>query len=284
MVMILSIAGQSFASIGAMLRISQKEISCGADYFNIIAIALLVFSTNILLPSEAQCGRKALLIGNGKYQYAALRNPENDAGDLSNVLKDLGFQVETIINGNKNEMKNAIHSFARRISRDDVAFFFYAGHAVQMNNENYLLPVGDSAEEGAVKLTDVINALKNSDISIVVLDACRNNPKEEYYQIENGILARSSRGIGRVPKTGLAPPKRSMESFVAYSTDVGNVAEDGSGRNSTFTKYLLRRIKTPGVRLEAVFKKVREDVANETNGRQIPWESSSITGDFYFVK
>ena len=237
-----------------------------------------------LVPGQAFCGRKALVIGNSDYKTAALKNPVNDATDLSRVLREVGFQVQTVLDGTPEDMSRAIQRFSNRVTRDDVALFYYAGHAVQFNNENYLLPVGTEAESGAIKLTKAMNSLNNADISIVIVDACRNNPKDSYYQTTDGVLTRSARGIGSRAKTGLAPPKRSMESFVAYSTDVGNVAEDGVGRNSTFTKYLLRYIKTPGIRLERVFKKVRESVARETDGGQIPWDSSSITGDFYFVK
>ena len=237
-----------------------------------------------LLPEQAFCGRKALVIGNSAYKTAALKNPINDATDMSRVLEEVGFQVQTVFDGNQEEMNRAIQRFSDRVTRDDVALFYYAGHAVQFNNENYLLPVGAEAESSAIKLTKAMNSFNNADISIIIVDACRNNPGDTFYQNQNGTLTRSSRGIGVHAKAGLAPPKRSIESFVAYSTDIGNVAEDGTGINSTFTKYLLRYIKTPGIRLEAVFKKVRESVGRETNGNQIPWDSSSITGDFYFVK
>jgi uncharacterized caspase-like protein len=244
----------------------------------------------LLLPVGGQCGRYALVIGNSDYEYEALRNPVNDAKAMSRTLKDVDFEGTLVKNGDKKEMIKAIQRFSSRLSKRDEALFFYAGHAMQVNNENYLLPVGVAANENInvndsfIKMTDVINEMHKSNMSIVILDACRNNPYNDYYMQDSSELTRSSRGIGVRPKAGLAPPKRAMGTLIAYSTDIGNVAYDGDERNSVFTMKLVEYIKEPGLPLENVFKKVRVAVADATDKKQIPWDSSSITGQFYFVK
>ncbi len=250
----------------------------------VFQVLAFCFFCTILTPNSAYSGRQALVIGNGGYPNAVLKNPANDARDMSKVLKELGFTVDLVLNGTLGEMQEAIKQFAYDVSSDDVALFYYAGHALQFNSENYLLAIDTGEKVRALKLTDAMNDFNNADISIIIIDACRTDIDNEYYQTSNGVLTRAARGVGVRAQAGLAPPKRAMESFVAYSTDIGNVAEDGRGRNSTFTKYLLKYIQTPGIRFETVFKKVRESVSRETHGKQIPWDSSSITGDFYFVR
>lgn len=251
-------------------------------YWSVVAAFMTMFLASV--PEDALCGRKALVIGNSNYFVDALKNPINDAKDMSRVLEEVGFEVFTVLDARKMELDRAVKQFSSKVTRNDVALFYYAGHALQINNENYLIPIGIRNGGHAVKLTDAMNSFNHADISIIIVDACRNSPNNNFIQKDDGTLIRSSRGVVRKAKTGLAPPKRSIESFVAYSTDIGNFAEDGTGRNSTFTKHLLRYIKKPGLRMEAVFKRVREAVARETSGTQIPWDSSSITGDFYFVK
>ncbi len=252
-------------------------------------VSLFFFIYLLVTPTEGHCGRYALVIGNGDYIDAPLKNPVNDARAMSDALDEVGFVVQRIKNATKKEMQRAVERFSSRLSQNDKAVFFYAGHAIQANNENYLLPLGVSIEEDInveksfIKVTDIINRMSKSDISIVVLDACRTNPFSNYYLQNNGVLTRSYRGIGVKPKVGLAT-KRAMGTLIAYSTDIGNVAYDGRNKNSVFTQNLVKYLKTPGLPVENVFKKVRVAVANATNRKQIPWDSSSITGDFYFVE
>jgi uncharacterized caspase-like protein len=256
------------------------------------SIQIVVLSIGIICitANNVVAARYALVIGNGKYTFDPLKNAVNDARELAKALDGVGFNVTTVKDADKKEMEKAIDELSKKLSKHDESFFFYAGHALQIENENFLLPVDIYGNEEvridqeSVKLTDIINKVQNANLSIVVLDACRNNPFTNYYVNEEGVLTRSFRGITTRPKKGLAQAKRAIGTLIAYSTAVGDVAYDGDSDNSVFTKYLLRFVKEPGLPLENVFKKVRVAVANETHKRQIPWDSSSITGDFYFVK
>lgn len=241
-------------------------------------------------PLVADASRFALVVGNSSYSFGFLKNPKNDAIDISKALQEVGFKVDTLIDVNKRQFIDSVESFSRKIGPDDVAMFFYAGHAIQVDNINYLLSVGESVrsevqlDDIGVDLQFVMQKMERADMSIVVLDACRVNPYSKYYISENnGKLTRDFRGIGLRPKAGLAGARRSKGTFIAYATDIGSVAYDGDGRNGIFTKHILKNIKKPGYRLEDVFKRVREGVAQETGDSQIPWDSSSITGVFYFV-
>lgn len=255
--------------------------------YRVLYIALIVV---LIISSKGFCSRKALVIGNANYQFGKLKNPVNDAEDISNALRDVGFEVNLLVDADLNEIEKGIFKFSSKLSSDDIALFYYAGHAIQHNEENYLLPINSrlieeiDLEEISYKLTEVINNMQKSDLSIVILDACRDNPFNNYYRSQGSSLTRSYRGIGLKPKVGLAYTRRAQGTFIAYATDPGSVAFDGGGRNGVFTKYLLRYIRMPGYRLEDVFKRVREEVIQETNSMQIPWDSSSITGVFFFVK
>lgn len=251
------------------------------------AAALLVLSA----VSPAQACRLALVVGNADYSFGRLRNPVNDATDMAQALDDVGFRVTTVTDVDKERFARQVERFCQTIRQDDVAMFYYAGHAVQINNRNYLLGTDSGLSENVsierigLDLQDIMNRMATADMSIVVLDACRVNPYAGYYLSGDGeTLTRSFRGIQLRPQQGLANARRAKGTFIAFATDIGMVAYDGKGRNGTFTKYLLKHIRTPGYRLEDVFKRVREDVARETGDRQIPWDSSSLTGLFYFVK
>lgn len=220
--------------------------------------------------------RTALVIGNGSYTSAPLRNPLNDASDVAAALKGLGFEVLSHTNVDQGTMKRAIREFGARLrSKGGVGLFYYAGHGVQVKGINYLVPVGtevrteeeveyESVEAGLVLAQ--MEAAKN-DINIVILDACRNNP-----------FARSYRSADK----GLAQINAPSGTLIAYSTAPGSIASDGTGRNGLYTQELLKQIKTPDRSIEDVFKQVRISVRAATGGSQTPWESSSLTGEFYF--
>ena len=260
------------------------------EWLRFFSVSMVLGIFVLMLPVYGSCARYALVIGNSDYKYDALRNPVNDAKAMSNVLDDVEFDVTLVKNGDKREMERAIQRFSSKLSKRDEALFFYAGHAIQVNNENYLLPLGVSADEDVkvddsfTKVTDVINEMQKSNMSIVILDACRTNPYNNYYMQDNGVLTRSSRGIGTRPIAGLASTKRAMGTLVAYSTDIGNVAYDGNGENSIFTTNLVKYMRMPGLPLENVFKSVLVAVAKATNKKQIPWVDTSMIGEFYFVK
>ena len=241
--------------------------------------ALFCLMTILLSPPNssfsAQERRTALVIGNATYRSAPLQNPSNDARDMANALKDLGFEVILKVNAGRREMDTAVEEFYQNLNRARVGLFYYAGHGMQIDGHNYLLPVDARIKSSAdvkyraVRAGWVLAKMEDSGtkVNIVVLDACRENP------------FRGLRGMDR----GLAPIQSVRGSFIAYSTSPGSVARDGTGRNGVYTTYLLKNIDSPGLTVEEVFREVRKGVAEETNYEQIPWDSSSLMGAFYMA-
>ncbi len=223
--------------------------------------------------------RQALVIGNSNYAHAGiLRNPINDARAIGSTLQQLGFQVETLMNATQPEMDQAIRKFGRQLlGNNGVGLFYYAGHGMQINGENYLLPVEINPSTEAdvryrgVPVGQLLGQMEAADngMNIVILDACRNNP-----------FARSFRSSSR----GLAQMTAPAGTFISYATAPGKEAADGAGDNGLFTAKLLEHMKTPGLKLEEVFKLVRSDVQRESNDKQVPWDSSSVTGEFFFLE
>ncbi|QIR36583.1 hypothetical protein HCG51_07325 [Tolypothrix sp. PCC 7910] len=221
--------------------------------------------------------RVALVIGNSNYQATiALANPGNDAEDVAKTLGELGFEVIKVIDGNQKQMDTALDRFSAKLSQGTVGVFFYAGHGVQVNGENYLIPINAqlAAEKDVVYETlpvgKVQNAMgKTGTTGIIILDACRDNPfSRRWYRTTNS--------------KGLAPIEAFSSSYIAFATAPGSVAADGEGRNGTFTSYLLKHLKTPNLPIENLFKKVRNEVLKATKGKQQPWDSSSLTDEFFF--
>nr|VFJ48811.1 MAG: Formylglycine-generating enzyme, required for sulfatase activity, contains SUMF1/FGE domain [Candidatus Kentron sp. FW] len=221
--------------------------------------------------------RVALVIGNWAYESSPLKNPRNDAADIAGTLGQLGFDVIHKTNTDRKTLRNVIRTFGRRIRKGGVGLFYYAGHGMQVEGRNYLIPVGaDIQEENevadeSVSANLVLKKMHAADnrLNIVILDACRDNP-----------FARSFRSGSR----GLARMDAPTGTLIAYATGPGRVAADGTSRNSPFTKHLLAQIKVPGQKAEEVFKQVRVGVRKDTGNKQTPWEASSLTGDFYFVE
>lgn len=243
--------------------------------------------SNLEQGSSYAIGRRvALIIGNSDYRgsISRLANPANDARDIAAAMKKVGFDVDVHLDATRDEMNRAILDFKKRLHESDVGLFYYAGHAIQVNGRNFMIPVeatleitdmradtlADYVSLETVEIDDVLGrmAAAEPDLNIVILDACRDNP-----------FAGRSRGLSR----GLAQTLAPRGTFVAYATAPGQVAEDGGGNNSPYTSALVEAVNTPGLKLEDVFKQVRRDVALETDGRQTPWENSSIFGDFYFT-
>ena len=217
----------------------------------------------------------ALVIGNGAYKNAPLANPVNDARDIMETLKDLDFEVIHKSDASQVEMEDAIRDFGRRLRDFEVGLFYFAGHGIQVDGRNYLVPVDAKIEsESDVKYESVdagriLGKMEDaeSDLNIVILDACRDNPFARSFRSQTYGLAR------------MDAPKGSL---IAYATAPGSVAADGTGRNGIYTKYLLKYMMEPGFPIEKVLKKVRIGVMEETGDKQVPWESSSLRGDFYF--
>ena len=178
-------------------------------------------------------------------------------------------------------MEDAIEDFSRELRQGGVGVFYYAGHGVQVNGENYLVPlkakltVQKDTRYEAVPLGKVLNAMEEAQasVNIVIIDACRDNPFYRRWRSR-------SRGSGTV--RGLAPVQSARGTLIAFATAPGEFAEDGEGENSPFTSHLLRHIKTPNLPVELMFKQVRTDVEQETNREQTPWEQSSLVGEFSF--
>ncbi len=219
--------------------------------------------------------RVALVIGNAAYREAPLKNPVNDARSVGARLRELGFDVVLRENATRKTMGDALAEFTRKLAPGGVALVYYAGHGVQVRGRNYLIPVDMTLQSetdlrfqavDVSALTDELD-LGQSRVSFLLLDACRNNPFE-----------RKLRGAGR----GLAAVDAARGTLISYATAPGSVAADGDGANGVYTEALLRALSLPGLKAEEVFKRVRIDVAAMTGDRQIPWESSSLTGDFVF--
>ena len=225
--------------------------------------------------------RIALVVGNGMYQaIPALDNPNADATLIGAALEAAGFEVDLLLEADQSTMKRGIADFGRKLRAagpDATGLFYYAGHGVQSNGNNYLLPVDSAIRDEAdldlvgVEADWVLRQLFSARIktSIIVLDACRNNPFE---------------GLSGQMREGLAEMNAPTGSFLSYATAPGSVALDGLSGNSPFTAALARNITVPGVPIEALFKQVRIEVLEETNNAQTPWDSSSLTGDFVFVE
>ena len=242
---------------------------------------LLALSIAFIFPAllTAQERRVALVIGNGDYQAATkLINPVNDAADIGEVLAGLGFDVEVRIDADLDTMEKAVLRFGNKLagSTDSVGFFYYAGHGVQSNGENYFIPVDArlSAESmlriRAIPLQFVLDSIgeAGNKLNIIVLDACRDNPFS---------WARSSaRGLAVV---GIQP----AASIVVYSTSAGKVAQDGTGRNGTFTEELLRHLPTPGLDIMEVLRRTGQDVQAKTASAQIPAIYSQFFGFLQLV-
>jgi uncharacterized caspase-like protein len=217
--------------------------------------------------------RVALVIGNSAYKDAPLKNPVNDARDMAAALRKLGFEVIEKTNVSQREMNRAIVQFGEKLRADTVALFFYAGHGMQVKGRNYLLPVDAQIQSEAsvrvetVDVDGVLDQLTVSSLNIVILDACRNNPFERRFRSIGGGLAQ------------MDAPKGSL---IAYATAPGKTAADGESRNGLYTQELLKHIQTPGLPLESVFKRVRIGVMSASGEAQTPWETSSLTGEFFF--
>lgn len=246
-----------------------------------IVVASLVAS----LPAEAG-GRIALVIGNAAYRHAPpLPNPGNDARDVGQALRELGFEVIEAFDLDKRALDEALQAFARRIAVADTVLVFYAGHGLQVGGVNYLLPVDAKLESErdlafqAVRL-DVVSQVLAFDrdglTSLVFLDACRDNPLAR-------SLARSMGTRSTAVEPGLAQVRSPAGTFIAFSTQPGNVARDGTGRNSPFTAALLKRMRAPGKGLGAVMMDVRKDVIAATRNTQVPWDHSALTAEFHFL-
>src|SRR5262245_25910670 len=235
---------------------------------------LLCFALALPGAPAAAERRVALVVGNAAYKEAPLRNPLNDARAMAGALREAGFEVILRENATKQALERAIADFGEKLGPDAAGLFYYAGHGIQARGQNYLVPVdAQIASESRVRIEAVDAdlaieqmAAAGTRVSLVVLDACRNNPFERRFR---------SGGEG-----GLAQIRAPAGTLIAYATAPGKVAVDGEGTNSVYTGALVQALRQPGLAVEDVFKQVRVQVSRATQGQQVPWESSSLTGDF----
>ncbi|MBF0472121.1 MAG: SUMF1/EgtB/PvdO family nonheme iron enzyme [Nitrospirae bacterium] len=220
--------------------------------------------------------RVALVMGNSTYKnIKPLKNPVNDAQAMARVLENLHFKVISGYNLTQKDMKKLISEFGDAIRDGGVGLFYFAGHGIQINGENYLIPIDadvhseKDVDPEAVNANVVLNnmAYAKNRLNIVILDACRDNP---------------FRGFRSAGGGGLAQMKAPEGTFIAYATSPGSVASDGDGKNGLYTQELIKNMEKPGLQIEQMFKGVRQSVEQISAKKQTPWESSSITGDFYF--
>ncbi len=257
-----------------------------------VAVGLAACACAVLGSAEAQpsgaaeAKRVALVIGNSAYQHTtALANPANDAGDMAAALREVGFQVIDGTDLDKRGLDQKVREFARALAGADSGLFFYAGHGLQVSGQNYLVPIDARLESErdldfeAVKIDFILRQMeidREQKTNIVFLDACRDNPLSR--NLARSMGTRSA-ALGR----GLAQVQTGVGTFISFSTQPGNVALDGAGRNSPFTTALVKHIRTPGKNLNGLMIEVRKDVLAATQGRQVPWDHSALTGDFYFA-
>ncbi len=237
-------------------------------------IFTIILST-VAVPVQAS-NRTALVIGNSSYKSSPLDNPVNDAQDMKKVLLQAGFDVILITNADYREMLLSINKFASKLNRARVGLFFYAGHGMQIKGDNFLIPIKagitseTDVEYAAVNVGRILGKMESAGnpTNIVILDACRDNPFKRSF---------------RTSKKGLARMDAPVGSIIAYATAPGSVAADGAGRNGTYTNNLIKNISKKGLSLNDIFMEVRKGVLSDTNGKQVPWEESSLTGNFYFT-
>lgn len=242
-------------------------------------LAVFLLSLMMLSPTAQAEKRLALVIGNSNYVVQPLANPVRDSELMAQTLRDIGFEVQHYTDLGERDFLRAIITFGKTLraaGEDSVGLFFFAGHAIQAEGENYLIPVDATLEDEldleiqTIEASAVMRALESAGnrLNLVFLDACRNNP---------------FRALSRSGTRGLAKMEAPSGTLVSYSTAPGDVATDGSGENSPYTRALAKAIRAPGQAIELTMKQVRIEVMERTGTQQVPWESSSLTGDFFFT-
>lgn len=262
-----------------MLTIEKTNLTKHFFTTSLMLIVLFAYDTrsqerDIRIAKEFSGRRVALLIGNSAYKPVPLKNPINDARKMAEALYELGFEVTLKEDLNRIDMKRAIKSFGEELRSSDIGLFYYAGHGFQLKGRNYLQPIGaviektKRAESAAVDVGVVLAQMEGAKnkINIVILDACRNNPFTSRLRSED---------------VGLASIDAPSDTLIAYATAPGKLALDGDTDNGVYTKELLVHIRKKDLTIEEVFKRVRIKVRDKTGGRQIPWESSSLTYQVY---
>lgn len=252
------------------MKSAQSVKLCGL--LLLAALSVILLSAN---DSSAQT-RLALLIGNSAYKNGPLKNPVNDVAAMNTSLKRSGFDVMLVKNADRGKMGKAIDEFGRKLKNYDVGLFYFSGHGLQVDGRNYLVPLymkvqGQSdVQYEAIDAGKVLAKMEDAGnrMNIVILDACRNNPFKRSF---------------RSGRNGLAQMDAPTGSFIAFATAPGDVALDGRGKNSPYVSNMLSNMNKKNITIEQFFKRVRRGVMKDTGKKQVPWESSSLVGDFYFA-
>ena len=285
---------QRAQSLNGPDRVAARTVAPGRCAAVVLAIVLILQAIAVSDGAAAKTvarddhRRTALVIGNSDYRHVQkLVNPSRDARTIAAKLAQIGFDVTTVIDGDTAALHDALSTFSRRSKNSDIALFFYAGHGVQINGENYFLPVSttagpnDSILRQALSLNEVRRQLQRASpaLTIFILDACRDNPF--------GAGTRGQPWETKAPvvlKPGLAQVQSAAGMLIAYATQPGKFAYDGKGEHSPFTASLLRYIDEPGLEIRLMLGRVREDVVAHTGGGQIPWVEEAVLGEFYFTE
>ena len=267
----------------ALLYIARNNISESQQEKETITKSPSTSQSSQLINSQQKTikstKRIALIIGNSDYATGRLANPTNDAIDLAKKLSSLGFETITRTNNNRGNMKSDVSSFCKKAVGYDAALFFYAGHALQDQGVNYLVPIGAQIEskadieEECVKLNWILSKIEEAGVKtkIIILDACRDNPIANAW--ERGITSEGLSAMNSVPEG----------TFLVFSAQAGKKAKDGVGqRNSPYTSALLSVLDIPMLPIHDLFRQVRSEVAKKTQNAQIPSQTDNLLGDFYF--
>jgi len=247
-------------------------------------ITLLLLAVMLAAAPIAQAEKRvALVVGNSAYQHAGrLANPANDAADVAAALKKLGFQVIEGFDLDKAAFDRKVRDFAGALKGADAGVLFYAGHGMQVAGENYLVPIDAKAEDATALEFEMLRVAmihrimeQQTNTNILFLDACRDNPLAR--NLARGMGTRST-DVG----SGLARIESGVGTLISFSTQPGNVALDGAGRNSPFAGALVKQLNSSADDLGAMLITVRNDVMKETQRKQVPWENSALEGDFFF--
>jgi hypothetical protein len=259
----------------------MNRITFGISFkwLTVISFLFLILNNHPVYPQATNLNQRvALVIGNSDYKMGPLLNPVNDARAMAKALQGTGFDVIKYENvPTMADMKKAIREFGEKIQNGGVGLFYYAGHGIQVNGKNYLIPTQaeiykeEEVEYESMDVGFVLAQMESAHnrMNIIILDACRNNP-----------FARSWRSVAQ----GLAFINAPAGTLIAYATAPGSVASDGTGDNGLYTEEFLKQINKSGLKIEDVFKNVRVGVIARSSNQQTPWESSSLIGDFYFVE
>jgi peptidoglycan hydrolase-like protein with peptidoglycan-binding domain len=254
-----------------------------------VLLAVFTLAAGLMAVSPASADRRiAFVVGNSRYEHTgALANPRNDAQDVADKLKSLGFEVTLSLDLDQASFAHAIDDFARRLDGADVGLFYYAGHALQMNEKNYLVSTNAKLESAflvpaeTIELEPIVRLMESkAAVNLVFLDACRNNPLADNLKRSLTAMHRSvalGRGLVRIEP-------QARDTLIAFAAAPGQEASDGNGRNSPFTAALLNHMGQPGVEVSVMLKEVAAEVREKTANIQRPQQLSDMSRTFYFAK